>query len=629
MTIHSDSLRKTVERCRPHLVPAIVLLLLSFAVYGGILDHDFIYNWDDSRYVSENADIQGFGPDRLKAVFSKYYVGNYAPVQMLSYMLDYALWGLWPGGYLLTNLLLHAVNALLLYRLFLQLVGGRLAALTGAALFLVHPVQVESVAWISQRKTLLAMLFFLLAWEFYRAWRREGTARPRLAYGASVIFFLLALLSKSIAVIFPAVLIIFDYCQGEEGRRFLWRDKVPYLVAALAAVAVALLSQTPDTSEWGAGGGRADYHGGSPLATFLSMLPVFCRYLGMIVWPKNLAVLYDVTVHTVPDLTVIAAFCLLSAVGYGFFRLFRHDRRIGFWPLFSLIALLPVAQIIPLVTMMNDRYLYFPLIGIAALAGCGVRFLGQRGVQSRTLSACVAIVLVACAAGARQRTGVWRNALTLWEDASRKSPETALIWESLGQSYQYCNPRPDYEAAIAAYKHAIKLSVGNGLTHYNLGIAYLELNDYINADKILRELLRLSPQNVMGWTAYGDLALQQLQYEEAERRYNKARSIQPEAVQIHRKLGNVMIVTGRLEEAKRVHLQIEGLQGGDDPQNAYDLAKLHAMTGDTGGAIRWLEQALVRGYTNFSGIMSDAELTPVISDARFSELIRKYFPKGG
>src|SRR5690349_3253633 len=102
---------------RPHLVPVLLLVLATFAVYGQILGHEFIYNWDDKHYVLENADIQGFDRDRLAAVFSRYYVGNYAPVQMLSYMLDYALWGLNAGGYLFTNLLLHILNGLLLYRL--------------------------------------------------------------------------------------------------------------------------------------------------------------------------------------------------------------------------------------------------------------------------------------------------------------------------------------------------------------------------------------------------------------------------------------------------------------------------------------------------------------------------------
>jgi Flp pilus assembly protein TadD len=131
----------------------------------------------------------------------------------------------------------------------------------------------------------------------------------------------------------------------------------------------------------------------------------------------------------------------------------------------------------------------------------------------------------------------------------------------------------------------------------------------------------------MGWTAYGELALRQLKYAEAERRYRIALSLQPEAIQIHKKIGNLMVITGRLAEAKSAYMRIEELQGGNDPLNAYDLAKVGAMSGDTGEATHWLDQALKRGYSDFAGIMTDEELTPVFSDGRFAELANRYFPK--
>jgi Flp pilus assembly protein TadD len=603
----------------------LLLALATFAVYGQTLGFDFIHNWDDNRYILDNADIQGFGLDRLKAVFTNYYVGNYAPVQMLSYMLDYKLWGLNPGGYHFTNILLHFLNGLLLYKLLFRFFKGRLVAWTGAALFLLHPVQVESVAWVAQRKNVLAMFFFLLAWHFYIAWRERQPEKGRVFYVASLVALVLAMLSKSIAVIFPVVLVLFDYCYLAGEKRFFWKDKIPYVAAALLVAVVAILSQEPNQSEWGGGGGRAGYHGGSALTTFFSMLPVFCRYLGMIFWPDRLAVLYSPPLHPSPDLNVFAAFLLLSGVTYLSVRLFRSDQRAGFWAMFFLVALLPVSQIIPLVTMMNDRYLYFPMVAVAALTGYGINLLDSHGVKSRIGMMVVALPLFFLAVASFQRCGAWRDTITLWQDAVRKNQGIALAWESLGEAYHHA-ARPDRETARKAYLAALKISPASELIRYNLGTLYLEQNNLANADKILRELLQISPQNVMGLTVFGDVALRQLDYAEAEKRYRKAMELQPEAVQIHRKLGSLLVVTGRLEEAKGEYLRIEDLQGGSDPLNAYELALLGAVAGNAADSLQWLELALRRGYRDYGAIMNFEELAPIRADARFLKLMDEYFP---
>ncbi|MBT0666518.1 tetratricopeptide repeat protein [Geobacter pelophilus] len=622
-----DWLKKLYWECSPHFFSVLFLTTAAFAVYGPILGHEFLGNWDDNRYILENFDVQGISWLRIKAVFSRYYVGNYAPVQMLSYMLDYLLWGLWPGGYLLTNLLLHLAASVLLYRFFFQLTEERLAAWSGAALFLLHPVQVETVAWISQRKNLLAMLFFLGAWDCYRLYRDSISQRGRLYFAASVVALLLAVLSKSIAVIFPVVILIYDNCYPSLSARFKVLDKVPYLLVAVAAAALAVLSQTPNYTEWGAGGGRAGYHGGSAMATFLTMLPVFCSYIRLIVWPFNLSALYDPAIHKSIDAYVLAAALVLSVICFLLYRLYKYDRRIAFWPLLAIVALLPVSQIVPLVTLINDRYLYFPMIGVAALLAYGVKLAGVRWPgRLRPIIISLTILLFFLAGVSMQRIDVWRNGISLWKDTVGKSPKLALAWEGLGEALHY-NAQPDYEGAKKAYLRAVELSPDSDITRYNLGLLYTSLNDFANADQVLRELLKRSPNNVMGWAAFGDLALRRSLFTEAETRFRKALSLQPEAVQVHQKIGNLMIVLGRFDEARHCYLRIEEIQGGNDPINAYELARLEALAGDAGGAIRWLETALQRGYGNFAGIMTDEELTPIRSDGRFGDLVTKYFPK--
>lgn len=622
-----DSLNTVAEKLRFHIWPLLLLTLAAFAVYGRLLNYGFLGNWDDNYYVLKNADISGFGRDRIKAVFSSYYVGNYAPVQMLSYMFDYAIWGLFPGGFHLSNLLLHICNSLLVYRLFSGLIADRLAAGAGAALFLLHPVQVETVGWISQRKNLLAMLFFLLAWECYRAYRSRSSFQRHYFYAASLLAFLLALLSKSIAVIFPAAMLLYDHCRFNNTNKPKLSDKVPYLLLSAVAAVLAIISQTPDPSE-PSGGGRTAYHGGSPAATFITMLPVFCSYLRLIVWPSDLSALYDPAIYKSFETPVLLAFVFLSGLSLLIYCLYRFDRRIAFWPLFSFLALIPVSQIVPLVTLMNDRYLYFPLIGVSALLASGIKQTVERwpACHMRLLTG-LAILLFVLSGVTFQRVGVWRDSITLWSDTVDKRPQQPLAWAALGEAFQNSVP-PNFEESRKAYLRSIELDpVNNAFSLYSLGLLYLDHNDLVSAEKILDELQQRFPRHVMGLTALGDLSLKRLEYGEAERRYRKALSQQPTAVQILQRIGNLMIVQGGVDEARVCYLRIEELQSKTHPLNAYDLARVEALAGDTGASIKWLEVALERGYSNFDGILSDEELLPVIADARFRLLVEKYFPQ--
>jgi len=433
-----------VEKARQQLIPFLLLVTATFAVYGRILGHAFILSWDDFYYVVNNADIQGVARENFRAIFSSNYLGNYAPVQMLSYMLDFAIWGLNPGGFLLTNLTIHLASGLLVYRLFLELHKSCYPAVAGALIFLLHPVQVETVAWVSQRKSLLAMLFFLAAWHCYICYRVNGSGKVYY-YGGALLFFLLAGFSKSVVVILPLVLILHDRCFPLEARQRRWLDKIPFLAVSLLLVIVTVSSQQPDNATWwsSSAGGITVYHGGTPLATFLTMLPVMCRYLWLLVCPVNLSIIYENPIHTSLSLPVIlAAACLLTLVAVSF-RMLRSNRRAAFWVLFYMVALLPVAQIIPIVTLMNDRYLYFPLIGFAGAVSLAVDKADHSfGTRSRIVAALLITVLAILS---YNRAGSWKNDLTLWADAVKKSPGSAQVWQNLGMSMQAAGRKQEDE----------------------------------------------------------------------------------------------------------------------------------------------------------------------------------------
>ena len=613
----------TGERTTPSLPRTVVLLLLAavFAVYGRILGHEFIFNWDDYWYVTGNEDVRGISWRNIRAAFSSYYMGNYAPVQIVSYMVDYLLWGLKAGGFLFTNIVIHFLNGLLVLRLLLRLHGERLAATVGAALFLLHPVQVESVAWVSQRKNLLAMCFFLLAWEWYCRYREAGAGRGRLFYGASLAAFVTALFAKSVAVILPVVLVLFDRSFPDAERRPQLRDTVPFFLVATLAAVTALHSQRPEFD-----GGRVAYHGGSALTTMLTMLPVMCRYLGLLVWPAGLSAMYDPPLHRSPDAVVIVAALLLAGIFIAGAVLARRDRRLSFWVSFYFVALLPVAQFVPLITLMNDRYLYFPMLGVSALAGAGAVRLRERfGARRRVLCrALVLLPLLLLAAASWHRAGVWRDAITLWRDASVKSPTMPIVWGNLGEAYHAAGPER-YAEAQQAYERALELDPKRELTLLNLGVLYCERGEFDRGYELLTRLVSGNPDHVMGWAALGNVYLHRGDYVGAEEAYQRALALQPDAMQVVTFLGNLALAKGEPDRAREYYERVEA-EGGDDPEIAFQLARTEALAGRHEAALAWLEKALGRGFRDYDKVTGSRELAEPRKDPRFARLLGRYFP---
>jgi len=667
------------EKIRPHLTWLTLLTLATLLVYGRILGHDFQLVWDDNRYVIENTMVHGFSVEHIKQAFREQYFGNYAPMQMMSYMLDFELWKMWPGGYLLTNLLLHVVNGLLVYRLFFALHGDRIIATIGVAIFLLHPLQVESVAWVSQRKTLLAMLFFLLAWEFYRWYRQGEGGRRKWSYLFSVILYSCAIFSKSVVVIFPLIIVCYDYCFSASTRNesdtkmhskdlsspsvsigdpafkpgfpitpsgmtnnlliatwydkpspIGWRyapilDKIPYILTAVVAAVINVKSQAPAGDNWDAvGGGLTGYHGGSRLATFYSMLPVFCRYIGLIVWPAGLNAKYHTPIHYTADGTVWLAAAALVVIGWLCYRLLRYDRRLGFWALLFWIGFLPVSQIIPLVTLMNDRYVYFPMLGAAALFGAACNYV-RRNIPPRTLPLLyfvIAALLAAISVTSYQRAGVWKNSLTLWQDSVSKLPDRAKPWIFLAQAFERVDGG-NIPEAIQAFKHALENDPTDLYALYGLGNLYGMSGDYNSAERYVNALLLQSPEHVMGNFLLGNIYTGQGRYDQAEQAYLLAASLQPETLEIEMELANIAVLKGDMVKAQGRFQQIEA-RGTNSPIVAYMLSWLELRLGNEKLALSWLEKALQRGYADERPISDLAELKALRGNPRFEELLRRY-----
>jgi tetratricopeptide (TPR) repeat protein len=614
------------EKIVPHAVPAGILFVFTFTVYMRTLGHDFQLFWDDAKYVTSNEVVQGFTLEHLKGAFTGYYVGNYAPVQIISYMADNAVWGMRASGFFLTNILLHLGNGLLFYVILIRLGWRRLWAFLSAFVFLLHPVQVESVAWISERKNLLAMFFCLLAFALYLSYREKGWEEGKRAYLSSFTSFLLALLAKSVAVIFPLQILLYDLCYPERRERGRWlTDKIPFLCAAAVIAWIAMRSQLPGEAP-GMGGGRTSYHGGSPYATFLTMLTVLARYVKLLVWPSGLSAVYDPPIKTGIDGAVAAGGFLFVLLMAGGVLLFRRRRRLFFWYALFFVGLLPVSQVVPIITLMNDRYLYFPMLGAAAcfggLASCCDACSGAR--RAIALAA-AGLFLVALPCLSFARAGVWKNDLTLWSDAAEKTSGSAIAVYGLAQALQNSG---DLDAALPVYLRVLAIDPRHMDTLNNLGALYRAKNLPLKGRPYLLDLTRYYPAYAKGFLALG------LNYDltgdlgEAEKAFRRALALQPRSKEVLLDLARISYKTKRLDAARN-YLRDAAAFGGTNADIEYNRACIEALTGHHRESLQFLESAFRLGFRNRENVEKDSDLAAIRSLPDFQRLVSSYFGEGG
>lgn len=607
------------EKIASHLLPTTILLVITIVIYIRILGHDFQLFWDDEKYVLANQMVKGLTLENLKSLFTRNYLGNYAPLHLLSYMLDHMLWGLKPAGYFLTNIILHACNGLLLYMILIRLDFGRLWAFFSAAFFLVHPVQVETVAWVSERKNLLAMFFYLCAFAAYIRYRSRGWNGGKKAYLASFVCFFCALLSKSVAVIFPLHLLLYELCYVDKAKRSRWNAAtIPFFCAAAVMAWVTIQSQLPGDLP-GVGGGRTGYHGGSLYATFLTMLTVLTQYARMLVWPTGLSAIYDPPVRTGIDGAVLlggAILAFLVMVGIAFYR---RKRRLLFWYGLCFIGLLPVSQIIPIVTLMNDRYLYFPMLGVSACFGSLACWAETHSGARRALTLLPAgVIIAALSLLSFSRAGVWKNDLTLWTDAARKTPTHYVALYGWAQALQNSG---DLDAALPVYLRILQRNPRHLDTLTHLGMLYRSKNMPLLGRPYLQDVIRYYPKLPQGYLDLGTNYYLTSNLAEAGQAFRQALALQPRSMEASRYLGLISLRTKRLTEARGYFQRAVSL-GGSDADLEYNLACVESLSGRFPEALQHLQTSFRLGFRDKASLAKDPDLDPIRSLPGFQSLER-------
>ena len=553
-------LRSLFERVQAHIVVLLFLSAVTLALYWQALGNSFLIYWDDNGYVTANIAIRGFTWGNIKTAFSTFYEGNYAPIQIISYMFDHAIWGLKPSGFILTNILIHTANGILFYFLLTRLSWHRLPACLAALIFLVHPVQVESVVWISQRKNLLSMMFFLLSLYSYILYYEKSEKLWGAPYVSSMVFFILALLTKSVAVILPLVLTAFDLCApSKRDRKTLIVDKIPFFIAALIIALVAMKSQSGEFA-----GGRTSYHGGTPYATLLTMLPVLMRYVGMTLWPLDLSAVYAPAIKTGIDFEVAQATLLLFLIVMLGVLLYYRRRDLLFWFLFFFLGLLPVSQIVPIVTLMNDRYFYFPLLGASAFI-VAVAFLivstVRRGKTLVRISVGVifSVILGHYVIETYDRIPIWKNEYALWEDAVRKVPHSPKAHFQYAHILEY---QGEFGKAEEQYELGLNLSTSH-FERYPLARLHEKTG---HLDKAIEEYQRFLSHSPGFLDARNNLALIYInegKLDQAAEQYKIALQYKPDWAQGYNNLAVIYVKSGNRDKAIDNFMEAVKLKPGD------------------------------------------------------------------
>lgn len=421
----------------------LILFIASFIVYLKTTGFDFLPSWDDGEYVLDNPRVHGLTLENLRLVFTSAYFSNYAPLHLLSYQVDFSLWGLSPKGYHLTNVFLHALNSALVFALTRRLTQNGFASFVAGALFAFHPINVENAAWVSERKTLLTAAFSFGSILAYISFRERGR------YGLylwSLVLFVLALLSKPLAVVLPLSIAAYDIFLKREWKTIKW--SLPFFALA-ALLALLAFKAHSDAS-------AIEKSTLSPDVLFNvvypTMLPIYWEYVRLLIWPSGQSGFYDALLrYSFLEPAVLASIVAWLVVFAGV--LWKGAGVVRFWFLWFWIWLLPVSNIIPLPVYYADRYMYMPAIGIFVIFGLAMSYAGQRFSFKAAAIIC-AFVVIAFGLAAFTRMDVWKDEVAFWEDTARSSPGQDKAHLNLGYAYEM---RGRFDEAEKAYEAALRI----------------------------------------------------------------------------------------------------------------------------------------------------------------------------
>jgi len=433
--------------------------MLIVAAYFKLFSANFI-SWDDGDVVLNNKHVHDFD---IKAFFTNYYVGNYAPITMIGFAIDWLIFHGHAAGHHSMSLLFHLLNGVLVYKFAELVLKDNLKALICTLIFCFHPLQVETVAWVSAKNNLVYSVFFLLGLIYYSKFIIDGIKKH---YFYALLFFILSVLSKPSAICFPLVLPLLDYLLKQKtDLKSIVVNKIPFIIVAVILGVATIYTRTEDKfinqSHAYAIHERIGYAGYAIL-----------QYIYKFFIPINLSVIYPYPQDKV--VSIIAGYIVIVLLAFGLYKLYKSSSKIIFFGIsFFIINLLLVLQFIPFGEVLTaDRYMYLPIIGIC-MALLSIIPLKEKQLKITG----IALVLV-FGSLTFIRASVWKNSISLYSDIIKKYPHSFVALNSLGAEYML---NKNYDMSLRYLNAAINENTEYYKGYYNRGLLYAQTDRIKNA----------------------------------------------------------------------------------------------------------------------------------------------------
>jgi len=580
--------KNKIHKVDNKIIICLFFVIVILALYWPLGHYDFI-NFDDNLYVSENHRVSsGLTAKGILWSFQTTYFCNWHPLTWLSHMADVELYGLNAGRHHLTNVLFHIANTVLLFILLKALTGAFWRSVFVAALFALHPLHVESVAWVSERKDLLSTFFGILTLISYAQYTRQ---RSRSWYGLALLFFILGLMAKPMLVTLPFLLLLLDYwplgrlniskgfrlqpAGGVSSVYSLILEKLPFFVLTTASCVVTYYAQQ-------SGGAMVPFNMHPLGLRVANAIFAYVGYIGKMLWPINLAIFYPLS-DSFTFWKVAAAAALLVSVSLGVLLQIRRRPYLAvgwFWYVGTLVPVIGLVQVGG--QAMADRYTYIPLIGLSIMIAWGAAecFLGWR--YKRIFLSCTAgMAVIALMILTNSQIRHWANSVALFEHAVKATGGSWVAYNNLANALndtgkadeairhyeialQKDPPEPEgiynnmalvlasvgrNQEAIERYSEALRINPDYADAHINLGAVLARQGKIEDAFHHYFDAIRLEPNSEKGHYNLGNILLAQGEIDAAVSHYAKAVYINPSFAESHNGLGLALMQTGKLAEA--------------------------------------------------------------------------------
>jgi protein O-mannosyl-transferase len=560
-----------------------LLLAAVFLVFGQTIQHGYA-NYDDRTYICENRYLtEGSAADKIAWAFTTDRAANWHPLTWLSHLLDYSIYGLKnPGGHHLTSVLLHAASAILLFLALRRMTGDFWPSALAAALFAVHPLRVESVAWLAERKDVLSGLFFMLTLWAYARYTSHSFSFSR--YFAVAAFFALGLLAKPTLVTLPCVLLLLDYWPLERFQRQssavsrLILEKLPLFLVAAASCAMTLRAQ--HTAIEHSGDIALPWRIGNAVVAYVA-------YLIQFFWPFDLAVMYPHPGDSLSPWAIAASAVALTAISVGVVMLRRRSPYLATGWLWYLGMLVPMIGLVQVGFQSRaDRYTYLPQIGVCLMVAWSIRQAAVSEAAKRRAFVAASAALGILIGVAHQQAALWRDDETLWKHTLACTANNSTAHYHFGMAMV---DQGRFDDAVEQYEKAKQIAPNDAKVHNNLGYALAKTGRIDDAIVEYNRSLAINPNLVTAHANLGVALRKKGRIDEAVSHFNAALKVDPDYAMAHNNLGAMLQEQGKLAQAILHYQKAVELQPNyDAARRNLDLA-IRQLYHTPESLVRWRE----------------------------------------